>query len=99
MKNTEHDEPEDTLRSLDGIQRAKANPFLYGKVMHRIHRMEAEAGYTGKVIFRFALAAAMIVLLNAAGMYNRVAHRATKHKASIEEFAREYQINQDFFNY
>ncbi|MEI6507950.1 MAG: hypothetical protein WCO54_05655 [Bacteroidota bacterium] len=97
-KNTKN-KIEKAFQSLDGIERSPANPFLYGKVLNRIQTLKADTIYTGKAVFRFALAAAVIVVLNVAGIYKRESERIPRHKATIEEFATEYNINQDIFNY
>lgn len=57
------------LNSLDGVQRAEANPFLYTKLQARLQRREG-----GMLPFNWSwrLAAVMltIVLLNAATIYH-----------------------------
>jgi hypothetical protein len=56
---------ENTLKSLDNIQRAEASPFLYGKVMHRLQQnIKPKQVYSTRFVVRFALAAVVLFATN-----------------------------------
>lgn len=60
-----NNEIEKTLNSLDGIQRPEANPFLYKKVMNRLHRKEAVViSITPRVVWQAVACFAIIIALN-----------------------------------
>ncbi len=62
MSRDEKEEIDDILNSLDHLQRAVANPFLFEKIKSRLESRKTPAG--SKLVVRWALAAAFIVALN-----------------------------------
>jgi len=53
-----------TLESLEGMEKAKANPYLYDKVLHRMQTV-AEHRFVKPAMVRLALAAiAVIICIN-----------------------------------
>jgi hypothetical protein len=61
MINTEI---EKTLASLDGLQRAEANPFLYEKIRQRIARQKAGIYRARAPILRLAAVCMVLMVLN-----------------------------------
>lgn len=57
-----------TLQSVEGLHRAKANPFLYEKVMARINQPSAQniPGWNYKAGVRYALIMLLFLVLNIA---------------------------------
>ncbi len=95
-KNIEHNVNK-TLQSLDGIERATSNPFLYGKVMSRMQAKKTEYIYNGKVVFRFAL---VVVVLAGFNFYTiSTKEKREKEKMISEAFANEYFNNSKTFEY
>ncbi|MES2778398.1 MAG: hypothetical protein V4651_00740 [Bacteroidota bacterium] len=65
MTNTNEHIINETLNSLDGMTRAEASPFLYGRIMERMkQQLPAPVYYTGKAIIQFALAVVLVASLN-----------------------------------
>lgn len=64
MKNT-NKHIDKTLASIEGIKRAEASPWLYGKIMHRLKELPTPVYYTGKVLFRLAMIAVFVCVINA----------------------------------
>lgn len=100
MNNNMENKTDKTLSSIDGIERAKANPFLYGKIMSKLKANHMEVIYTGKMVFKVAAMVVFILSLNLVSIVHRKKISSQKVKASIEEFAKEYSIdNYNFDNY
>ena len=55
---------EDTLNSLDGLQRAEANPFLAAKIRHRMHDAGPEAAESTRWSWQLALVMVVFLVLN-----------------------------------
>lgn len=93
---------ERALQSIDGMERAEASPFLFGRIMDKLKQELPEPVYYGtKMVLRFALTVLVIGVLNAASV------RIAKHQASpavdentlIKQAAQEYFGLEDNYNY
>ena len=62
MKVDLHKKVDEILNSLDGLQRAEANPFLYGKIRNRLESREPSA--PSPLAWRLVIALAIVVVLN-----------------------------------
>ena len=88
-------EIEATLNSLDGVQRATANPFLYTRVEARIKAgngsWDKAAGFIARPVFAFA-ALALFICINITVVYRSgaVAQQAAQQDAA-QLFAAELQ--------
>lgn len=90
MKRAATHRIEKAMESMDGIQRAEASPFLYGKILERIREnIPVPVYYTGGVILRFAMAMLLVAALNAltVGILKRP---AVDEDSRHQELAREY---------
>jgi len=62
MNEELHKKIEETLASLDGMQRAEANPFLYSKIRNR---MQAPAAFVPQnLAWRMVIALVVVALVN-----------------------------------
>ena len=86
-----------TLQSIDGIERATGNPFLYGKIMNKMNADRKAIVYTGKVVFRYAFLVLVLAGINFFTLYKK--EKNTKEKMISEAFASEYFINSKTFEY
>lgn len=70
MENKDlHSRIEQTLGSIDGIQRAEANPFLFTRVMEKM-KQPAPGIFKPMVIWQFATSMVVVLGLNIAiGLY------------------------------
>ncbi|MES2689506.1 MAG: hypothetical protein V4658_03840 [Bacteroidota bacterium] len=94
MEPTEPHKISKAFESIDGIQRAEASPFLYGKIITRIREnIPAPVYYTGSVLIRFAMAMLLVAALNAAtvGILKRP---AANDDAQLRQLAKEYFGNE-----
>lgn len=65
MKPTLQEQIEQSMKSLNGIRRAEASPFLFGKIMHRHSNQLAEpVYYSGKMLLRLAAMILLVLSLN-----------------------------------
>ena len=68
MKNNWEQQAEKALASLDGLQRASANPFLYTRIMARIERQQNKwakvAGFISRPVIALS-ATFLFVVINA----------------------------------
>ena len=62
MKVDLHKKVDEILNSLDGLQRAEANPFLYGKIRNRLENREQFV--PSPLAWRVVIALAIVVVLN-----------------------------------
>lgn len=79
---------EDILRSLDGLQRAEANPFLATKICNRLQQTPVMSRAWS---WRLALVMTVIVLLNMITI--RHFYYAGTKESKAETIAREYAIS------
>ena len=102
MKPQDHKKTEEILKSLDGIQGAKAPDFFYTRLKARMEKeiLRAPAAEKRPWLLRpaFALAALILVLLiNAAvilqGSSNEATESASTDTESIQTIAAEYNLN------
>ncbi|MES2560570.1 MAG: hypothetical protein V4590_12570 [Bacteroidota bacterium] len=88
---------DETLKSIDGMKRAGASPFLYGRIMERMkQQLPAPVYYTGKVILRFALAVMLVASLNVISV--RVLKKQTKPQPLNEEMELQ-RMAQEYFGF
>lgn len=84
----------ETLNSLDGMKRAEASPFLYGRIMERMkEQLPAPVYYTGKAIIQFALATVIIASLNVVSVKTLKKHQRPKvmnEEMELHRMAQEY---------
>jgi hypothetical protein len=86
----QHNRTEKAMSSIEGLMRAEASPFLYGKIMEQLRQVPAPVYYTGRVILRFAMAILLLATLNAAII--RTFHRpvAGNEEQLMQGLAQEY---------
>lgn len=88
-------EIEKTLNSLSGIQRAEANPYLYGKVMARLQDKPKAA----PAFFNLRWQLATLVALVALNAFTLLTYKNTQSETSSEgTFAKEY-FSSNSYNY
>jgi hypothetical protein len=99
MKNSQHiqKEVDETFNSLDGIQRAQANPFLFTRIKEKMTKRETGVwGMAISIISRpvFAVAAiVLIVLINLAIFFqNQPEPIQTSTQDGEQLFASEYNL-------
>ena len=89
MKGDLHNRIEQTLSSLDGMQRAEANPYLYSKIKNRL---QGEKEFIPQQLaWRMITALAVVALVNVF----TIRHFATAQKSEsngAEVVANEYAI-------
>ena len=84
---------EDAMNSLEGLNRVEANPFLYGKVQHRLSIRQNAKGY-GKWMYSLAFALFILIIVNVYSFSSFVNGRSIKgSQTGIEAFANDYNIN------
>lgn len=82
------------MESTNGMNRAEASPFLYGKIMTRIREsIPPPVYYTGRVIIRFAMAMLLVAALNAATV-GILKKPASTDDAQLQQIAKEYFGNE-----
>jgi len=95
MRNHEkiEEEVERTLNSLEGISRAKANPYLYGRISSQLQISEKSK----KHILGFVLVAIIILLINFITLisYNKGTHEITKEQ-KVKAFIYDYKLETDY---
>ena len=62
MKEDLQKKIDEILNSLDGLQRAEANPFLYGKIRNRLEN--GQPFVPSPLAWRLVVALAIVVVLN-----------------------------------
>lgn len=85
----------DTLNSLDGMSRAEASPFLYGRIMERMkQQLPAPVYYTGKAIIQFAMAMLLVASLNVISVRSlkkqHKPHQPMNEEMELQRMAQEY---------
>ena len=89
MKEDLHKRIEQTLNSLDGMQRTEANPYLYSKIKNRL---EGETEFIPKALaWRMVFALAVVALLNVFTI-RHFSSQQSNHKNGAELVATEYAI-------
>ena len=100
MKNKHHIEKQvdETLNSLDGIQRASSNPFLFTRIKEQLNRKEKGAwGFATRVITRpvFAITAVVIIVLINVAIFSQKqpdSVQTTTTQDGEQLFASEYNL-------
>lgn len=88
MKEDLHKKIEETLRSLDGMQRAEANVFLYGKIRNRL---EGAKGLVPTLAWRMVIALAIVAVINVVSILHFTS--GSKESSGAELVAKEYSIS------
>jgi hypothetical protein len=92
MKTNNEHKIEKALHSAEGMQRAEASPFLYGKIMARLKQHLPEpVYYTAGVMVRIALAALVI------GLFNSVTVKILKKPVYTDENIQLMWVAQEYF--
>ncbi len=103
MKQTEAERlAEQALNSLNGIQAAPVNEFLYTRIRNRMETRRKETGARISLQYRMpVLILLLAVSVNLAGLYLlRPQHNAQlPQQNSFSSFAQEYQLMQASYNY
>jgi hypothetical protein len=98
MKNIEN-MIEDTLNSLDGVQRAAANPYLYTRIEQRLKNRYEPASYQRKLMPVLAVALVLFIGLNAVSYFKMNNSNSTSGSNNsgrgIENFANEYNLSEE----
>lgn len=65
MKPNLQEQIEQSMKSLNGMTRAEASPFLFGKIMHKLSRQLPEpVYYSNKMLLRLAAMILFVLSLN-----------------------------------
>lgn len=91
---------DETLSSLDDVQRVEANPFLYTKIEQRLKNGQVTSSiYQRKLMPVLAVALALFITLNMVSYFrlstNDVAPASAKAASGIENFANEYNLSEE----
>lgn len=85
---------DETLNSLDGMKRAEASPFLYGRIMERMkQQLPAPVYYTSKAVIQFALAMVMVASLNVisvSSLKKQIPKQPINEEMELQRMAQEY---------
>lgn len=73
---------DEILNSLDGMQRAEANPFLYQKIKNRLEA-PGKAAISPQMGWRLAVALATVILLNVLTLQHFKKGESTANAASV----------------
>jgi hypothetical protein len=87
------------MNSLDGLQPAEANPFLYTRIEQRLKNQQQVETY-GKSMFRLALVLIAFIILNVF-TYDKLSsnNNMSQSKTGAEAFASDYGLQQNMDNY
>jgi len=88
MNEELHKKIEETLSSLDGMQRAEANPFLYGKIKHKLESVKEFV--PKRLAWRMVIALAIVAVIN---MFTFFHFNSGKKTSGAEIIAKEYSID------
>jgi len=87
---------EQTLNSLDGLQKAEANPYLYTRIEQRLKNKQP-ANYES-TFYRLAWALIIFIALNVFTYIRISGNNQSAIKTGIESFAAEYGLQQTTIN-
>lgn len=95
MKNVEQLVNE-TMKSLDGVQRAASNPFLYTRIERRLKNGH-ELSYQRKLMPVLAVALTLFISINVLSYFkvNDETSSANSNTSGIESFANEYNLSEE----
>ena len=91
MKNDLHKRIEETLNSLDNVERAEANPFLLAKIRHKLGG-ETESILPLQWSWRLAVVMATVVIMNVFTMQNLLKNKS-ENSSGAGAVATEYSIS------
>jgi hypothetical protein len=95
------DEAEKTLNSLDGIQRAAANPYLFTRIKARLEN--EKKGFWGKALTLLSLpsvavpAIVLTILINTAIFFEFKPDKVQTSQDEEQAFASEYNLSDNTF--
>jgi hypothetical protein len=99
-------EIEQTLQSLDGVQRATANPFLFTRIKARMQKQSNTWDRVYSFVARPVVAIAVLVLVMAVNGWSFYGNTGTPQEVAVEntepslpEFENEYQLITSTDNY
>ena len=97
---------EKTLSSLDGIQKAKASPFLFEKTLNRMSSSGKKESVSYGYVWKFAVGLAIIILLNvftyvkySEQTYTTTTATSSTYKENLENFAKDYSMYNTTYYY
>ena len=102
MKHYTNHNIEKALQSLNGINRAEASPFLFGKILHKLSTQVPEPiYYSGKMIVQFAMMIAVIISLNLITLksHKKMKHPVITDESTIIQIANEYFETDNLYIY
>lgn len=77
-----------TLESINGISRARANPFLYDKVIHRMQTSSEQGFVLNPATIRLAIA--FTVILVGLNVFSLINYNKSTADSPAKAFGREY---------
>ena len=91
---------DETLNSLDAVERAEANPFLYTKIEQRLkNRYEPSGSYQRKLMPVLAVALVLFISVNVVSYFKvsttDVSSTSKSASSGIENFANEYNLSEE----
>jgi hypothetical protein len=87
---------DETMESLDGVQRAPANPFLHTRIVQKLKSRQGSS-YQRKLMPVLAVALVLFISLNVLS-YLKVNNEPASPKSTgtgIENFANEYNLSEE----
>jgi hypothetical protein len=90
---------EETLNSLEALQQAEANPFLYTNIEQRLKKRQ-QVSISGNTFYRLAFALIIFIVLNifTYTKFRSVDGTGGATKTGIEAFASDYGLQQSGVN-
>ena len=91
-----NEEVEQAMQSLDGLQPATANPFLYTRIMQRMKNRVQDKTY-GSQMFRLAMVLLIFIAINVFTYDKFAGSNTSDNKTGVEAFASDYglQLSED----
>ena len=102
MKHYSDQNIEKALQSLNGMMRAEASPFLFGKILHKLSTQVPEpVYYSGKIILQFAMMIALIISLNFITLksHKKIKQPEITDESAISQVAQEYFESDNLYIY
>lgn len=94
---------EDILSSMDTIQSAEVDDFLFTRIQNRMSSRHQDRRSQMRIFYRLSMALLLFVILNGASYYffKKADTRAGNNRAAgrLSAFAQEYKLTQDTYNY
>ncbi len=85
-----------TMQTIEGMQRAKANPFLYEKVMSRLNQQPVQTnipGWNYNTGIKYALVMLIFIVLNVATILQITTETTTVKATETTESSKNKDIN------